>query len=95
MSAVTPITPMIGSDCRTEMYSVPDETDMKNTNVARTLNFKRVVLGVANRQLIEKRSGIKTISGKINRINRIDRVENSTVWYATVKNCSPRNAEKI
>jgi len=85
-NAAKPIIGIIGSDCRTERNSVPDETATKKTNVARTLSFRRFVRGVYKKQLAVKQSGTRTISGNRTRMRRSDLVVNSSVWYATVKN---------
>ena len=70
---------IMGSDCRTDRYSVPDETDMKKTKVARTLIFSRFDRGVKKKQLELNKSGTRTISGNIIRIRSSDWVVYSTV----------------
>jgi hypothetical protein len=58
---------------------VPEETAMKKTNVERTLSFNLEVWGVIKKQLRVNAIGTIMISGKINLMNRIDCVVNSTV----------------
>ena len=70
---------IIGSDWRTERYSVADETAIKNTNVAKILSFSLFVRGVYKKQELLKIKGMRTISGNSMRMKSNDFVVNSTV----------------